>query len=380
MFVVKTFKYRLYPTRTQVAALRSQLDGHRFLYNCALAQRKEYYEKTGTGIGYSTQATTLLPKLRTEHAGIATCNYSSCQQTLRRLDKAFTAFFRRSRSGEVPGYPRFKSADRFNTIAYAVLGDGCQIRDGRLYLQNIGHVKVKWHRPLDGKVKTLSISRRTGKWYVSCSVDCEAAALPATGKAVGIDVGLTSFLTTSDGCRVDAPHYFRASERKLKVAQQCLSRRQKGSRRRATARSLVARLHEKVANQRLDFCHKTAHALVRAYDHIVVENLTIRNLVKNPYLAKSISDAGWGMFLTILKGKAVNAGRSFEDVAPAGTSQRCSACGEVVKKSLSVRVHRCPWCSLSLDRDVNAALNILARTGPSALTTSSVAPPRSRLL
>jgi putative transposase len=378
--MMKAFKYRLYPTRKQTAALLFQLEGHRYLYNQALKQRKESYEKTKKGISYRSQATTLLPKLRRDNDLVAGCNYSSLQQTLRRLDKGFKAFYRRVKTGEQPGYPRFKGTERFNTINYAVLGDGCQIKDGRLYVQNVGHIKVKWHRPF-GEVKTLSVSRRNGKWYVSFSVECEPVILPATGKSIGIDVGLNSFITTSDGDRLAAPRYLLASGKKLRSAQQKLFRRKKGSHRREKARRLVAAVHEKIANQRLDFCHKTARTIVNAYDHIAVENLNIRNMVKNAYLAKSISDAGWGMFLAVLKGKAENAGRGFEEVTAKGTSQRCSACSKVVRKSLSVRVHQCPYCGLSLDRDVNAALNIihLARTGPSALATTSVAPPRSRL-
>ena len=380
--MLKAYKYRLYPTRKQITALASQLDGHRFLYNQALAKRKDAYEKTGKGIGYSTQATTLLPELRKISEQIANCNYSSLQQTLRRLDKAFKAFFRRVKAGDKPGYPRFKSFDRFSTINYATLGDGCQVKAGRLYLQNVGHVKIKWHREIDGKVKTVSVSRRNENWYASFTVECDTVALPSTGNRVGVDVGLNSFITTSDGEQIVAPKFFRVSEKKLKAAQQRLSRRKKGGNRRHEARRLVAKRHEKIANQRLDFCHKTAHALVQANDHIVVENLNIQNMLKNRHLSKSIADVSWGIFLSVLKSKAESAGRVYEEVNPRGTSQRCSVCGEVVKKSLAVRVHKCPSCGLSLDRDVNAALNIfqLARTGPSALATMSVVPPRSRLL
>jgi putative transposase len=148
--MIKTYKYRLYPTGKQNKAINSQLEGHRFLYNHALAQRKEIYEQTGKGIGYTIQATSLLPKLRKENENLSLCNYSSLQQTLRRIDKAFKAFFRRVKAGEKAGYPRFKSSDRFNTITYAILGDGCQIKENRLYLQNVGCIKIKWHRPING--------------------------------------------------------------------------------------------------------------------------------------------------------------------------------------------------------------------------------------
>lgn len=378
--MLRSFRYRLYPTRKQVTSLEDQLEGHCVLYNQALCQRKETYERTGKGIGYSGQATTLLPEIREKSRILDSCNYSSLQQTLRRLDKAFKAFFRRVKANENPGYPRFKSFERFNTINYSVLGDGCQIKDDRLYLQNVGCVKVKWHRSIEGETKTVSVTRRNSKWYVSFSVECEPKLLPSTGHSVGIDMGLNAFLTTSDGEQIDAPKFFRSSEKRLKKAQQCLSRRKKGSHRRRKARRLVAKCHEKISNQRLDFCHKTAFPIVQQNDHIVVEKLKIANMVQNRHLAKSISDAAWGTFLSVLRSKAENAGRRYEEVNPNGTSQICSSCGEIVRKSLAVRVHRCPFCGLVLDRDVNAALNVLARTGPSALAVNPATPPRSRLL
>ena len=363
--MIKIYRYKLYPTRKQTKALVAQLDGHRFLYNQALAQRKEIYEQNGKGVGYTAQATGLLPKLKKENENIALGNYSSLQQTLRRLDKAFKAFFRRVKSGEKAGYPRFKSADRFNTIAYATLGDGCQIKDNRLYLQNIGCIKVKWHRPISGQVKTVSITRRNDKWYTSFTVETESVDLAKTGKNVGIDVGLNTFISTSDGQQIFSPKYLKLAERKLAKAQRRLSHRKKGSNRRRKARVLVAKHHEKIANQRLDFCHKIAYSLVLSYDGFAIEALNIKGMMKNRYLARSISDASWGIFLTVLKSKAENAGKWYQEVSPNGTSQECSQCGHLVKKSLAVRVHNCPSCGLSLNRDINAALNILARTEPS---------------
>src|SRR3990167_2247904 len=363
----KVFKYRLYPTRKQVVSMTSQLEGHRFLYNQALAQRKEIYEQTAKGIGYIFQATNLLPKIRKGNQNLSLCNYSSLQQTLRRLNKSFKTFFRRIKAGEKAGYPRFKPSDRFNTINYATLNDGCQIKENRLYLQNVGYIKVKWHRPIDGNIKTLSITRRNNKWYVSFIVEYDINPLPKTGKEIGIDVGLNVFITTSNGQQVKSPKYLKQSERKLAKSQKLLSRRKKGSARRKKARILVAKHHEKISNQRLDFCHQVTNSLVKNYDGFAVENLNIKNMVKNKYLSKSIHDAGWGMFLNILKCKAESAGRWYQEISPNRTSQKCSFCGKVVKKSLAVRMHNCPYCGLSLDRDVNAALNILqkARIEPS---------------
>lgn len=337
------------------------------LYNSALAERKDTYEKENKSITYSEQATKLLPKLKKENAGLSVCNYSSLQQTLRRLDKSFKAFFRRIKAGEKPGYPRFKAKDRFNTINYAVLGDGCQIKDGKIYIQNAGHIKVKWHRGIAGNIKTLSVTRRNDKWYVSFAVECEPVLLPKTGKKIGIDVGLEKLAMFSDGNGYKTDKFFRKSEKKLKKAQQRLARRRKGSNRRVKAKKLVAKVHEKIANQRIDSYHKKAKKLVESYDSFIVEDLNIKNMVKNSRLSKSIHDAAWGMFFSILKSKAESAGREFIKVSPRNTSQICSACGHIVKKSLNVRVHKCPYCGLVLDRDVNAAINILARTGHSAL-------------
>jgi len=357
----KVFKYKLYPTKNQIYSIIFQLKGHRFLYNQALEQRKKIYKETGKGINYTTQATTLLPKLKKENKNLVLCNYSSLQQTLRKLDKSFKSFFHRIKSGEKAGYPLFKSADRFNSIIYASLGDGCQIKANRLYLQNIGCIKVKWHRPIIGNIKTVTVIRKNNKWYASFVVECKPNYLPKTNKSIGIDVGLNHFISTSDGMQIRSPKYLRQSERKLTKSQRQLSHKKNGSNRRKKARILVAKNHEKVSNQRLDFCHKTTYFLVQNYDGFAVENLNIKNMSKNRYLAKSISDAGWGMFLNILKSKAENAGRGYKEIDPKWTSQKCSTCGEIVKKSLAVRMHNCPHCGLSLDRDINAALNILQK-------------------
>ena len=365
--MLKSYKYRLYPTRKQRESLTVQLEGHRLLYNIALAERKEFYEKESKGMTYSSQATRLLPEIKKGNDSISACNYSSLQQTLRRLDKSFKAFFRRIKSGEKPGYPRFKSKDRFNTISYAVLGDGCQIKNGMLYIQNAGYIKVKWHREITGNIKTLSVTKRNDRWYVSFAAQSKPKPLPETGKQIGIDLGLEKLAMFSDGNGYEPDKFFRKSEEKLKKAQQRVARRKKGSARRRKARTLVAKIHEKIANQRLDSYHKKAKELVENYDGFVVENLNIKGMVKNKHLSKSIHDAAWSMFLSILKFKAESAGREFIKVNPRNTSQICSDCGHAVKKSLNVRVHKCPYCGLVLDRDVNAAINIMARTGPSAL-------------
>jgi putative transposase len=366
--LIKTYKYRLYPTRDQKNSIDWQIELHRRLYNSALEHRITCYKHFSQSINYHEQATSL-KQLREENNDFLVCNFSSLQQTLRRLDKAYKSFFSRITRGETAGFPRFKGKDRYNTIQYGSFGDGCSIKNNRLRLQNIGEVKVKWHRPLIGKTKTVYITKKNGNYYGCFFQEIETKDKPKTGKECGVDVGIDHFLVTSDEMYIDNPKYFREAEVELKMRQQRLARRKKGSVRRNKAKHLVAKTHEKIANQRRDFLHKIAKILIDEYDTIVVEKLIIKNMIKNKHLSKSISDAGWGMFLQILKSKAEEAGKRVIEVDPKGTSQMCSTCGEKVKKSLAVRIHDCPYCSTILNRDFNASLNILnkARTEPSVL-------------
>jgi putative transposase len=281
------------------------------------------------------------------------------QDVLTRLDRAFQAFFRRVKNGETPGYPRFHSANRYNSFTYKQYGNGARLDNGFLVLSKIGRIAVRWSRPIEGTPKTVAVSREADGWYVcfSCA-DVPAQPLPQTGQETGIDLGLEAFATLSDGTRIFSPGWYRKAERALKTAQRRVSRRKKGSNRRRKAVTLLAKAHQKVRRARQDFHHKTALALVQQHDTIYHENLQPTNMVKNHQLAKSISDAGWGAFLIILTYKAACAGRRVVVVNPAFTSQQCSGCGVVVQKGLSVRWHACPECGTSLHRDHNAARNI----------------------
>jgi putative transposase len=367
--MLKTFKYRLYPTRKQTQAIEEMLETHRRIFNNALAQRKSAWEESQESISYGDQSAVYKEQRKTNKYYQRT-NFSSCQRTLRRLDKAFKAFFRRVQAGEKPGYPRFKWRSRWKSVEFTY-GDGSKIRDnGKLYIQHIGELKVKWHRRIKGEVKTVTIKRRADRYYACFS--CEAVAsdrrqLEPTGAVVGLDMGVSNFVTTSDGEFFEPPKYLRQSERKLRQQQRRAARRQKGSNRRRKAIRNLQRTHEHIANQRKDTAHKVARQLVEDYDLIAVENLNTNGLLKNHHLAKSIADAAWNTFITILTSKAEEAGRRLIKVDPKYTSQECSQCGAIVKKDLSVRIHSCPHCGLVLDRDVNAAMNILqkalARTG-----------------
>jgi len=277
---------------------------------------------------------------------------------LRRLDKSFKAFFRRVKTGDKAGFPRFKGRDRLASITFPTYGDGIKVKGNHLYVQNVGLLKIKMHRILAGEINTAAIKRECGKWYVVFSNTVEIEPLPVSDKIVGIDVGLNSFVVTSDGNFIENPRYLREAQKKLRVAQRSVSRKKKGSHNRRKAVSLLAKKHLHVKRQRADFAHKVADNLIKVYGGIAVEDLKIKNMQRNHHLALSISDAGWGQFLSILAYKAEYAGRQFIQVNPNGTSQRCSRCGATVPKTLSIRIHRCPCCGLTIDRDFNSALDI----------------------
>ena len=284
----------------------------------------------------------------------------------RRAQRAYDNFFRRLHAwqerkaaglpvGKKPGPPRFKGYMRFNSITFPGYGDGCKLRDNQLYIQRVGSLKVKLHRPVGGPIKTVTLKRVGVRWYVV--LVCEVAPVPlaTTGQTVGIDLGLESFLMTDAGAAVPNPRPLRLAQALLRRAQRSLARKAKASQRRRKQRRRVARLHEHVANIRRDFHHKTARALVQAFDVICHEDLQVKNMVQNHCLAQSISDAAWGQFIAILYGKAEGAGRRMIAVDPRGTSQTC-ICGEPVPKELSERWHLCPRCHLSLPRDQVSAL------------------------
>jgi putative transposase len=279
---------------------------------------------------------------------------------LERLDKAYKSFFHRIREkGQKAGFPRFKGFGRYDS--FTLKQAGWKLVGRYLTITRVGKFKLFLSRPIEGTIKTVTVRRVPGgKWLVAFS--CEnvpAKVLPTSEKEVGIDVGIKSFCVDSDGGIVENPVYFKKSENILRRRQRALARKQNGSKNRADARVLVAKTHAKISNQRRDFLHKTANTYINEYGKIMVEELHIKNMVQNRHLAKSISDSSWGMFFEFLSYKAEEAGRTVIKVNPNGTSQICSGCGERVPKSLSVRTHRCPYCSLVIDRDINASLNIL---------------------
>jgi putative transposase len=271
------------------------------------------------------------------------------------------AFFRRITNGEKPGYPRFQGRNRYNSFTYPQASNGSvKFVDGKLKLAKLGTIKIKLHREIEGKIKTCMIKHEGDQWYAIFSVDLGRAprkVVPQT--SVGIDVGLTSVISLSNGEQVNPPKFYRNAEKKLAVQQRRLSKKQKYSNNWKMQCKVVSKIHRKVANQRKDFNHKLSRDLVNDYDLVVFEDLKIRNMVKNHHLSKSIHDASWGQLIQMTEYKAEEAGKHVELVNPYNTSQTCSNCGNIVKKGLSARIHTCPHCGLVLDRDVNAAINIL---------------------
>jgi putative transposase len=357
----KTYKYKLKPTPEQERVLDGILWHCRRLYNTALEQRITLYRQRGVTLTcYQQQAE--LPDVKAAFPAYGEIHSQVLQDVLTRLDKTYQAFFRRvkaSKAGQTPGFPRFQGRGRFNSFTYKQFGNGARLDNGFLVLSKIGRVAVRWSRPLEGTPKTVTISREADGWYVCIScADVSIQVLAPTGQETGIDLGLESFATLADGTMIHNPRCYRKAERRLKTAQRKVARRKKGSMRRKKAVKLLAKAHQRVRRQRQDFQHKTALALVREYDTIYHEELQVANMVQNHHLAKSIADAGWSGFLTILNHKAACAGRSVVAVNPAYTSQTCSGCGIMVKKGLSVRWHSCPECGMSLHRDHNAAKNI----------------------
>lgn len=363
----KTFVYRLYPTKTQSRGMSVMLESHRRLYNDMLDERSLAFDACGMSITYKQQSARF-KVLRSLNKWYANLNFSSAQATMRRLDKAYTNFFRRVSLGVKPGYPRFKGQGQFSSVEFPKHGDGCRLNENtkRLRIQHVGQIKVKLHRPTEGAIKTVSFKLEAGKWYAVVSCDLGAAPPCRKGESVGIDVGLSYFLTTSTGEKVDNPRHHKASLAKLRRLQRSVSR--KASKRSKRRRKAIRRLqvqYAKVRNRRKDFHHKTARMLVDRYAFIAAEKLNIQGMLRNRRLARSIADAGWYSFLQILGSKAESAGSQVALVDPKYTSQDCSECGDRVRKPLSVRVHRCS-CGCVLDRDHNAALNIAARAEPSS--------------
>ena len=356
----KSFKYRIYPNLKQIKSLNQTLVACRWLYNHFIEQRKNAWESENKNLSRYDQSNTL-KQLKQEHQFLKNVHSQVLQNITVRIDLAFRAFFRRIKSGDTPGYPRFRNEFRYDSFTFPQ--SGFKLTDNFVTLSKIGNVKLKLHRPIEGWIKTCTIRRTpTGKWFVtfSCTVENKAIFKPIT-PTIGIDMGLENFATLSSSEQIENPRFFRKEEKALAKAQRKLSAHKKNTKAKEKARKVVARIHERINWQRHNFAHQLSKKLVDKYNTICVEDLSINDMKKDNFrcINKSIGDAAWRAFLDILDYKAAEAGKRVVKVNPAYTSQTCSNCGTRQKLKLSDRIYHCSCCGLSLHRDHNAAINIL---------------------
>jgi len=355
---VISLKYRLFPTSCQVRSLEQTLNTCRQTYNWLLSDREESYETKKVSISYFEQKRRITV-FRETWEELQNIHSQVLQNVAVRVELAFQAFFRRIKSGEKPGYPRYKGKDWYDSFTYPQ--SGFSIKDDRLKLSKIGDVKIKLHRPIVGKIKSCNIRRNNDKWYACFMCEIENEFFKDIDQSVGIDVGILNFAALSDGSFVENPKFFKTDMKALAKSQRKLFKQNKVSKKRRKAKKVVSRIHERIKNRRHNFVHQLSRKIVNEYGTIVVEKLNIKAMKSDIHnINRSIGDVAWGMFRNILSYKAVNAGRKYVEVNPAYTSQDCSGCDFRAKKPLKERWHHCPICGISLDRDTNAAINILA--------------------
>ena len=357
--MLKTYKYRLFLTKKQQTTFNKTLEECRFLYNHFLEQRKTSWEKNKKSLNYHIQAVSI-PKLKRKRKALSNVHSQVLQNVAVRVDLAFKAFFRRVKQGGEPGYPRFKGRGWYDSITYPQ--SGYRLVKQTINLSKIGTVKIKLHRPVKDKIKTCTIRRQDNKWYVCFSCEVKNKPLRKSKKAIGIDVGLESFATFSNGEKIENPRFFKTDQKALAKAQRKLSKQKKKSLERRKVKKVVTHIHKRIANRRNNFCHQEARRLVNRFGIICIEDLHINEMKRGNFrsINRSIGDVAWGQFANYLSYKAENAGRQVVKVNPAYTSQDCTKCGYREVKKLSDRIHHCSSCGFETDRDHNASLNILA--------------------
>jgi len=367
----KTFVFRLYPSQSQRSRLEAVRETCRHFYNDLLRERKDTYELHGIAITKTEQLRKVKVEKQTSPYA-ADIHSHILQNVVADLDKAFQAFFRRveeykaakaagKNPKDKPGYPRFKGSHRFAGFGFKEYGNGFKVDGRRLRLSGIGRIPVRWHRELEGTIKTARIYGRAGQWFVAfvCAVE-KPEPLPKTGMAIGIDLGLHRLATLSNGDEVENPRWYRRILGKLRIIQRSIARKLLGGSNRRKAVRLLQRLMVRVANTRKDFLNKFVDQLIKRFDRIVLEDLRVAAMARG-HFAMSILDAGWSYLVSRLTHKAESAGRELVQVDPAYTSKTCSGCGAIFEHlSLSDRWVWC-GCGVSLDRDHNAAIVILQR-------------------
>ena len=339
--------------------LEEQLGLCRWTWNALLSHCLDE-RKSGRGTPTAVTLNYLFPVMKSGNPELRKVHSQALQNVAYRIRKGFENYWARRRAGLNADTPRFKGRGEYKSITYPQ--SGFSLKNGCLRLSKIGDLKIILHRPVEGEVKTLTIKHEpSGKWFAIFACEVENKPLLGRMPAVGVDFGLKSIVALSDGTTIDAPRYYRRSEQRLQRLQRWHSKRKMRSRNREKARIRVAKLAEKVSNQRRDFLNKTARGIVNKYERVYVEDLQTANMKRNKRLSKSIGDAGWRILRHNLTYMAERSLGVTVCVAPQDTSQLCSGCGELVPKDMAVRVHVCPHCGLVLDRDVNAAGNILRK-------------------
>lgn len=356
-----TYQYRLFPNSAQRTNLEKTLNLCRWVYNQTLAMRKDAWEQEQRRVSYY-DTKRMLPLWKVEKPELKRVYSQVLQNVTERVELAFQAFFRRLKAGEEEvGYPRFKGYGNYDSFTFTQ--SGFKLAGDILALSKIGNVRIKLHRPIAGAVKTLTIRRDSvGNWYACFSCEVEAKPLPPTHKAVGVDLGLTTFAYMSDGTKIVRQRWMKQDAQDIARLQRKKERFAKGSPERSKVIRALCHAYERAANRRKNFAHQESRKLVNEYQFIAFEKLAIQEMQVNgnKVINRGIADVAWGQFVQFTTYKAANAGRGVALVNPKGTTQMCSGCGEIVPKDLSVRVHDCPHCGLKLNRDHNAALNILA--------------------
>ena len=355
-----TYKYRLLTRQRDYKRLDDLIESQRQLYNAALQERIDCYKKTGRNVSFFTQVKELT-ECRNQMPEMKSLPLDLQRGTLARLDKAFKLFFGRVKRGEKPGFPRFKGKGWYDTLEWNEFS-GITLKSNKIKSKAFGTIRVHFHRPLpaDANIRACKVVRDVKGWSVCFSIRIDTPDKRTVQTSIGLDLGLTNLATLSTGESIPTLRAARKAARRLRVAQRHVARCTKGSRGRQLAKDHVARCYLKTKNQRKTYAHQISKRLVDRFDLIAVEDLNIKGLAQTR-LGKSILDASWSTLITMLEYKAERAGTHLIKVDPRYTSQDCSQCGNRVKKPLSERMHRCPRCGLSMDRDHNAAVNILNR-------------------
>jgi putative transposase len=359
----RIYTYKLRPNRQQREKLAATLDLCRNLYNCALEQRKMQRMSKFAQMRELTDVRDSFAEYRRVHVHVL-------QNVIKRLHRSFQNFFRRVKNGEKPGFPRFKGKDRYDSFEFN--NTGYSLQGNRLHISKIGNIRLHLSRLVKSEIKQLRILRRVDGWFAQFVVKVEGEHLPANHDTVGIDVGSENFAALSNGEFVENPTFYGKMQQELRRAQRRVARRRMGSHRRRKAVVLLRKIHQRIANRRINFLHQQSRTLGDRFGIIVHENLDIRGLSQG-FLSRQVHDAGWGVFLRMLSYKAEEAGRAAVGVDCSYTSQTCPSCGEIKQKPLAERVHRCD-CGFTAHRDTAAALVLLGRIVPLGANAGAVSP------